>query len=191
METHGPPMGMSIDKSGVLKQQTIFDSVVPKTEPYCYGNYCYAAMLKMLCMTNHDIFMCTRELACRIPTLGPQQIDTHTALINQGKVIETIMSQTYPLDAANRHPELLWRMRVCMCRMSDCIQYIYAVSRGHYMTKRKVVISRDTDLDRRKLQFCLESSKNLAHVLIGVWNSAVVTTHEEVMFFVDNEEDNQ
>ena len=74
-----------------------------------YGNYPYSVMLKMICMSNADICLAIRRMARRIPTLSGLQPDTHDALLNQGNVIETLMTCDYPLDEASRNPEQLWR----------------------------------------------------------------------------------
>ena len=145
-----------------------------------YGNYPYSVMLKMICMTDLDICLSIRRMAERIPTLMGLQPDTHDALLNQGNVIETLMTCDYPLDEASRNPEQLYRMRQCMCKMANSIHYIYALSRGLPETKRGLTISKDTDLDRSKLQFILESSHNFAAVLVGVCNSALVITQDQM-----------
>ena len=143
-----------------------------------YGNYPYSVMLKMICMSHADICVAIRRMARRIPTLSGLQPDTHDALLNQGNVIETLMTCDYPLDEASRNPEQLYRMRQCICKVANSIHYVYALSRGLPETKRGLTISKDTDLDRSKLQFILESSHNFAAVLVGVCNSALVITQD-------------
>ena len=146
-----------------------------------YGNYPYSVLLKMICMTDSDICLAIRHMARRIPTLKGVQLDTQDALLNQGNVIETIMTCDYPLDEASRNPEQLYRMRQCICKIANAIHYIYALSRGLPETKTGLTISTDSDLDRSKLQFILESSHNFAAVLIGVCNSALVIEQEQIL----------